>query len=99
MASIIEKEARTNTDKKIISGILWNRYALGMPLQVDVARETYTQKGLPPTPICNPGLESIKAALEPTKTNYLYYLTGKDSLMHYSATFIGHQANVRKYLD
>lgn len=47
MASLIEKEARTNTDKKIISGILWHRLTLGMPLQVDVARETYSHTGLP----------------------------------------------------
>ncbi len=99
MASIIEKEANTDKDRHIISGILWSRLAIGMPLQVDVARETYTHKGLPREPICNPGLESIKAALEPTKTNYLYYLTGRDGLMHYSTTFAGHQANVRKYLN
>jgi len=99
MASIIEREARTNADKRIIAGILWNRLALGMPLQVDASRDTYKHVGLPSEPICNPGLDSIGAALKPTKTSYLYYLTGNDGLMHYATTFAGHQANLRKYLD
>ena len=99
MASIIEKEARTDSDKHIIAGILWNRLARGMPLQVDASRDTYTHIGLPAEPICNPGLDSLEAALQPTKTSYLYYLTGNDGLMHYAATFAGHQANLRKYLD
>ncbi|MCX6786753.1 MAG: endolytic transglycosylase MltG [Candidatus Kaiserbacteria bacterium] len=99
MASLIEKEARTDTDKHLISGILWNRIMFGMPLQVDAARDTYQHTGLPKVPICNPGLESIEAALRPTKTDYFYYLTGRDDLMHYATTFAGHQANRRKYLD
>jgi UPF0755 protein len=99
VASLIEKEARTDADKKIVAGILLNRLALGMPLQVDASRDTYTHIGLPPEPICNPSLDSIEAALQPTKTNYLYYLTGNDGLMHYATTFAGHEANLRKYLD
>ncbi len=99
LASLIEKEARTDTDKKIVAGILLNRLALNMPLQVDAERDTYTHTGLPAEPICNPGLDSIEAALQPTKTSYLYYLTGNDGLMHYATTFAGHQANLRKYLD
>lgn len=120
MASIIEKEARTRTDKYMVSGILWNRIALGMPLQVDAVfgyifnrptyspspadlrvdslYNTYTHIGLPPGPINNPGLESIKAAMNPAETDYLYYLTGNDDLMHYAKTYAGHQTNLRKYL-
>jgi UPF0755 protein len=98
MASIIEKETRTDTDRHIVAGILWRRLEIGMPLQVDVARETYKQKGLPTEPICSPGLDSIDAALHPTKTTFMYYLTGRDGLMHYATTFAGHQANLRKYL-
>jgi len=68
-------------------------------LKVDSPYNTYTHKGLPPGPISNPGIESIKAVLHPTKTDYLYYLTGKDTLMHYATTFAGHQINRKKYLD
>jgi UPF0755 protein len=99
MASLIEKEAHTSADKRIVAGILWNRIAINMPLQVDASRDTYTHIGLPAAPICNPGLDSLEAALHPTKTKYLYYLTGKDGLMHYATTYAGHQANLRKYLD
>lgn len=67
-------------------------------LTVDSPYNTYTHKGLPPGPISNPGLDSLQAALHPTKTDYLYYLTGKDNLMHYAITYAGHQANIRKYL-
>lgn len=68
-------------------------------LKVDSPYNTYTHAGLPPGPISNPGLESIEAALYPTKTDYLYYLTGKDGVMRYAATYAGHQANRKKYLD
>lgn len=99
MASLIEKEARADVDQHMVAGILWNRLALGMPLQVDAARETYAHKGFPLAPIANPGLASLLAALNPTETAYLYYLTSGDGLMHYAKTYAVHQANVRKYLN
>ena len=121
MASLVEKEARTPADKSIVAGILWNRIAHHMPLQVDAVfgyiydRDTYSPSltdlkidspyntylhtGLPPGPIDNPGLASLEAAANPAKTNYLYYLTGTDGLMHYATTYAGHQANLRKYLQ
>lgn len=120
MASLVEKEARTDANRRIVAGILWNRLKFGMPLQVDAVfgyifnrdtyspsfedlkvnspYNTYTHKGLPPGPISNPGLESIQAAINPAKTNYLYYLTGSDDLMHYATTYSGHVANQNKYL-
>jgi UPF0755 protein len=99
MAAIVEKEARTTEDKHIVAGILWSRIKLDMALQVDAAKETYLHTGFPPEPICNPGLDSIEAAVAPIKTAYLYYLTGKDGLMHYATTYAQHQANLRKYLQ
>lgn len=68
-------------------------------LTVKSPYNTYTHIGLPPGPINNPGLDSINAVLHPTKTAYLYYLVGKDGLMHYATTHAGHQANRKKYLD
>ncbi len=67
-------------------------------LKIDSPYNTYTHIGLPPGPINNPGLDSLEAALTPTKTEYLYYLTGKDELMHYATTYAGHQANQKRYL-
>ncbi len=60
---------------------------------------TYANKGLPPTPISNPGLDSIRAAMAPTNTKYLYFLSGKDGTMHYAATFEEHKRNRELYLN
>ncbi len=98
MASLIEGEARGEMDRGIISGILWKRIALGMPLQVDVAPETYKTKGLPKNPISNPGLATIKAAIYPQNSPYLYYLHDKNGNIHYAKSFALHRQNVLKYL-
>ena len=120
MASIIEGEAKTNEDKKIVSGILWKRISTGMPLQVDATfiyinnktsaeltksdlgidspYNTYKYKGFPPSPINNPGIESIKAAMFPTETPYFYYLSDKNGLIHYAKTFEEHKLNKEKYI-
>ncbi len=121
MASILEEEALTSEDRKIVAGILWKRMKIGMRLQVDAPLDyergkntfelttadlkkdspynTYTRTGLPPTPISNPGLVAIDAAIHPTESNYLYYLSDKKGTMHYAATFEQHVANKRKYLQ
>ena len=120
MASLIEKEASSPEDARIISGILWKRLEAGMGLQVDAALthitgkasdeltekdltidspyNTYKYKGLPPKPIGNPGLETIKAAIYPEKTLYWFYLHGQDGQPHYALTFGEHVANKQKYL-
>lgn len=98
LASILEGEAKTQQDMKIVAGILLARLTKGMPLQVDVALETYKQKGLPKEPINNPGLTAIDAVLHPTETPYFFYLTGNDGQMYYAKTFEEHKRNIRKYL-
>jgi UPF0755 protein len=67
-------------------------------LKTDSPYNTYTRAGLPPTPISNPGRESLQAALTPVKTPYFYYLSGTDGQMHYAATLEEHVANKRLYL-
>lgn len=98
MASIIEKEANGEKDAHLISGILWKRLSIGMPLQVDASPITYKEKGLPESPICNPGLMSIKAALEPVSSSYLYYLHDKNRDIHFAKSYEEHQENIKKYL-
>ncbi len=100
LASLVEGEAHGSDDRAVIAGILTNRLAIGMPLQVDVSvsYDTYKNKGLPPTPINNPGLEAIKAALNPAKTDYLYYLHDSHGTIHYAKTYAEHQRNIAKYL-
>ncbi len=98
MASIIEKEAKGDVDREVISGILWNRISIGMALQADAAPITYKERGLPEDPICNPGLESIKAAMHPKMSIYFYYLHDKEGKIHYARNFEEHKANKFKYL-
>jgi UPF0755 protein len=98
IASIIEGEAKGDSDRSIISGILWKRIKIGMPLEVDSAPETYKTKGLPESPIGNPGLKAIMAAINPQSSPYLYYLHDKNGNVHYAETFAEHQANIKKYL-
>jgi UPF0755 protein len=98
MASIIEREAKGDNDRSMISGILWSRISKQMPLQVDAAMDTYKTKGLPKTPICNPGIESIKAAINPTSSSYLYYIHDKKGMIHYANNFTQHRQNILKYL-
>ncbi|PCI20667.1 hypothetical protein COB64_01725 [Candidatus Wolfebacteria bacterium] len=67
-------------------------------LQTDSPYNTYTNKGLPPGPIGNPGLDSIKAAISPETSPYLYYLHGNDGVARYGKTFEEHKKNKQKYL-
>ena len=67
-------------------------------LAIDSPFNTYKYKGLPPSPIGNPGLASIEAALKPKGSPYLYYLHDSSGAIHYAKTFTEHQSNIRKYL-
>lgn len=58
---------------------------------------TYVHAGLPPGPIANPGLASIKAALWPAETDYLYFVAKGDGTHHFSATYPEHSKAVVKY--
>lgn len=59
---------------------------------------TYVVLGLPPSPIANPGLPAIQAALNPAQTSYLYYLHDKRGNIHYGKTYKEHLANIARYL-
>lgn len=67
-------------------------------LEIESPYNTYLNKGLPPTPIGNPGLDSINAVLEPEETDYFYYITDADGNFHYAKTFDEHRANIARYL-
>lgn len=58
--------------------------------QMDSRYNLYKYAGLPPTPIANPGIAAIDAALEPASTDYYYYALGKDGRHHYSTTLQEH---------
>lgn len=120
MASILEKEVRTPEDMKTVSGLLWKRISIGMPMQVDATiayitgkktgeityddlkidspYNTYTNKGLPPGPISNPGLVALDAALNPTQNDYLYYLSKPTGETVFSKTLEEHNRAKNLYL-
>lgn len=59
---------------------------------VDSPYNTYLNKGLPPGPIANPGMESIMAAINPESTNYYYYALGDDKVHHFFTSLSEHEA-------
>lgn len=132
IASIVEREARFETDQPIIAGIFLKRLKAGWPLQADATVQyakadvscqlsvvscewwpkkltkedlrlkspynTYLSRGLPPAPISNPGLATIKAALNPQETDYWYYLSDNEGKMHYAKTIEEHNQNIERHL-
>ena len=58
--------------------------------EVDSPYNLYKYKGLPPTPIANPGISSIRATLYPENTSYYYYALGKDGVHHFFRTYREH---------
>lgn len=123
LASILERETKTDAERPVVAGILLNRLNAGMPLQVDAAVQyavgtskswwpilsqedlsvkslynTYLYQGLPPAPIASPGLSSIKAVLNPTESDYWYYIHDSSGQIHYAKTLAEHNTNIRLYL-
>jgi UPF0755 protein len=98
LASLVEREAHGDADRVLIASILTHRLERGMRLQVDASPDTYKHAGLPEAPIANPGRLALLAALNPVKTDYLFYLHDKNGTIHYAKTYTEHQANIRKYL-
>lgn len=65
--------------------------------QVDSPYNSYQHTGLPPGPVANPGLASIKAVLYPANTDYLYFVADHDGHNHYSSTYDEHKNLVERY--
>jgi UPF0755 protein len=59
---------------------------------------TYKHYGLPPGPISNPGINAIKAAINPQPNEYWYFLTGKDGQTRFATTYQEHLRNKNLYL-
>jgi UPF0755 protein len=80
IASMIEREAAVAKDRPLIASVIYNRLHQSIPLGIDATIQvagpynTRTHQGLPPTPIGNPGLASIRAAANPKRTGYLYFV-------------------------
>jgi UPF0755 protein len=72
----------------------------GVPFNLDLDSPYNTRKfsGLPPGPICNPGLSALDAVAKPATTDYTYFLSGKDGKTYFAKTYAEHQQNIDKYL-
>lgn len=123
IASLIEREAGSKSDMRLISGIIWNRIFKGMNLEIDATLQyakgteangwwpavhpkdkyidspynTYKYNGFPPTAISNPGIASVYAALNPQKTDCLFYLHDSRRQIHCTKTYEAHKKNIARY--
>lgn len=76
----------------------WKHVILATDKEIDHPYNTYKKVGLPPTPICNPGLSAIQASKNPQSNNYYYYLHDNTRAVHYGKTYQDHLNNISKYL-
>lgn len=124
LASIVEKEAKNDEDRRLVASVFLNRLKKNMKLDADptviyaitkgkyilekpLTRKdlkikspfnTYKYRGLPPTPISNPGIASLKSVLNPLETKYLYFVVSDCKGNHNFASNIKeHNKNVNKY--
>lgn len=78
----------------------WKKNLTKDDLEIDSLYNTYKYSGLPPAPICSPGLSSIKAVVQANPTTpYWYYISDKNRKMHYAVTLEEHNENIRKNLQ
>ena len=66
-------------------------------LEIDSPYNTYTRRGLPRGPVANPGARSLRAALAPKPTPYLYFVSRNDGTHQFSTEFRGHGEAVSRY--
>ncbi|MEO5353212.1 MAG: endolytic transglycosylase MltG [Magnetococcus sp. XQGC-1] len=100
----LRKKMRLQSDPTVIYGL--QRHLGGPGFDGNLTKQhlrdptpynTYTQYGLPPTPICNPGKASIQAALHPEDVEDLYFVARGDGFHVFSKTLKEHEANVDRY--
>jgi UPF0755 protein len=91
---------RLQTDPSVIYGLGddFNGNLRRLHLDTDSPYNTYTRAGLPPTPIALPGMDSLMAAVQPARTDAMYFVSRGDGSSHFSATLNEHNAAVRRFI-
>lgn len=121
MASLVEREEPTPSNRPLVAGVIWKRLDAGWNLGVDATSRynlddwndrqkflarlrdpddpynTRLRGGLPPTPIGNPGLEALKAAMKPEASDYWYYLHDDARQVHFGRNEAEHEKNRRTW--
>ena len=108
VASVFENRLAKNmplmTDPSVIYGLqlqrLWRGSIYASDLKRDTPYNTYLHAGLPPGPVANPGIRSLRAAMEPAETNYLYFVAAGDNPQGksvFATTLEEHARNVAGY--
>ncbi len=120
LASIVEREAKVDSERAAVAGVFLSRIRIGMrlescatvqyalgevkevllysDLEIDDPYNTYIYAGLPPGPICSPGIPSIEASFHPdTAEGYLYFVSMDDGTGRhlFARSHAGHLANIR----
>jgi UPF0755 protein len=89
------------TDPTVIYAALlegrWRGAIYASDLQSASLYNTYKHVGLPPGPICNPGLAALRAAIAPTQTDYLYFVSDAAGHSRFSTNLKEHEENVQNY--
>lgn len=128
LASLVEREAKFEADRKEVASILVKRFRNGWPLNVDATIQyalgyqsdqktwwkkdltiedlditspynSYKNKGLPPTPISNPGLSAIEAVVNAdSSTPNWFYVSDSQGHLHFGKTLEEHNVNIEKYV-
>jgi len=100
----LEKKMPLRTDPAVIYGLeltgQWRGTIYASDLTRDTPYNTYLHAGLPPGPVANPGIPSLRAAMDPARTDYLYFVAATlDAQGHslFSATLDEHNRNVAEY--
>lgn len=100
LASIVEKEVPHDNDRPIVAQVFLKRLRENIKLESDATSpyfNTYNKAGLPPMPISNVTVSSLRAVAYPANTNYLFFVSGDDGATHFSYTKAEHEEATRKY--
>jgi UPF0755 protein len=95
----MKKSMRLQTDPTVIYGI-WERFEGNLrriDLETPTPYNTYTNAGLPPGPIANPGREALLAVVNPASTPFLYFVAKGDGTHYFSQTLTEHSNAVRRF--
>ncbi len=97
----LKKRMKLQIDPTVIYALkrrgLWKGKLTREDMKIDDPYNTYLYFGLPPTPICNPGLSSLRAALYPAEVDYLYFVIDPKRRKHlFSRTYSEHLRNVNR---